>query len=321
MSSKYESTARSTSAHVTPGRKRVEGDLLGGAHVLEMTSHLVRRRADDHGALELGVVAPYGCARLAHEDVARPEPDVVRDRVRPRAPLADLAPIARGGSVGRRKPAVVRRAERSEHGEARLVAGAEACLRLGRAGSRVLLQESVRMCAPTGALADELDLGLALARHQLLQSRKPAARSRRRVDLAERRSLVAEDPRVAVLIGADRPGDAHVVEQPSAGSASGAPTPGYSGYPSTRSKLVSAWTRATSNSGTNARGLRPLRSRRTQRAVRSPGTRTASGTGRSSGRTRRTPSAPDRPPEHAAAPAARGARRRRCRSRRRWERR
>ncbi len=62
--------------------------------------------------------------------------------------------------------------------------------------------------------------------------------------------LVAEDPGVAVVVGADRSRNAE--------SAStrpkiviGCSIPGYSGYDSIRSKEVSARTRSTSNSGTN----------------------------------------------------------------------
>ena len=40
-SSKYASTARSTSAQVTPGRSAVERDLLGGDGVVEQPAHLV----------------------------------------------------------------------------------------------------------------------------------------------------------------------------------------------------------------------------------------------------------------------------------------
>ena len=40
------------------GAERVEGRLLGGDRVIEEPSHLVGRGADDHRALELGVVAP-----------------------------------------------------------------------------------------------------------------------------------------------------------------------------------------------------------------------------------------------------------------------
>ena len=65
---------------------RGEGGLLRGDGVVEEPPHLVGRRADDHRPLELRVVAPDRRARLRHEHVARLELDVVRDRVRPRAP-------------------------------------------------------------------------------------------------------------------------------------------------------------------------------------------------------------------------------------------
>ena len=90
----------------------------------------------------------------------------------------------------------------------------QAGLGFGRSGPRVLLQKTVRVLTPSGALSDQAKLGLALAHHQTLDERcerkdgVPA-------DLAQRRPLVAEDARVAVLIGAGRPRDAHVEEHPS----------------------------------------------------------------------------------------------------------
>ena len=52
------------------GPERRERDLLRGDGVVEEPAHLVRRLADDHRALELGVVAPDGRARLGDEHVA-----------------------------------------------------------------------------------------------------------------------------------------------------------------------------------------------------------------------------------------------------------
>ena len=95
--------------------------------------------------------------------------------------------------------------------------GPEARLGLGRAGPAVLLQEPVRVLAPAGALADQLDLGLALAHHHPLDERGERV-DRLAGDLAQRRPCVAEDARVAVLVRAQRPGDAdvgeHAGEQP-----------------------------------------------------------------------------------------------------------
>ena len=67
------------------------------------------------------------------------------------------------------------------------------------------------MLAPAGALSDERDLGLALARqHRLELHRKRGDRRARR--LAQRWPVIAEDPGVAVLVGADRTADPDVVE-------------------------------------------------------------------------------------------------------------
>ena len=86
-------------------------------------------------------------------------------------------------------------------------------MRLGRAGPRVLLQETVCMLAPPSALADELDLRLALARHEGLERRR-GEDDLRAGHLGERRAFVSEDPRVAVLVGGDPASDAQLVQQP-----------------------------------------------------------------------------------------------------------
>ena len=120
------------SAQVTPGRKRLERDLLHGDRVVEQAAHLVGGRADDHRPLELRVVAPDRRARLGDEDVARLERDVVRDGMRPGAAQPDLAAVPRRDAVGRSLlPDVV--AERREELERRLVPGPEARLGLGDA--------------------------------------------------------------------------------------------------------------------------------------------------------------------------------------------
>jgi hypothetical protein len=84
-----------------PRAQRGEGDLLRGAHVIEMASHLVGGRPDDHRALQLRVVAPHGRRGLGDQHVAGAELDVVGDRVGPRAPLSDLPPVPRRGAVRR----------------------------------------------------------------------------------------------------------------------------------------------------------------------------------------------------------------------------
>jgi hypothetical protein len=135
-----------------------EGHLLGRDRVVEEPAHLVRRLADDHRALQLGVVAPDRRAGLGDEDVALLELDVVGDRVRPRAPKADLAAVAGRDAVGGRLLAAVRAVERLQHRERGLVPSPQAGLGLGCTGPRVLLQQPVGVLAPARTLADQADL-------------------------------------------------------------------------------------------------------------------------------------------------------------------
>ncbi len=69
------------------------------------------------------------------------------------------------------------------------------------------------MLAPAGALADELDLRLALSRHQALERRR-GGHDLRAADLGHGGPLVAEDAGVSILVGGDRARDPHVVEEP-----------------------------------------------------------------------------------------------------------
>ena len=186
-----------------------ERNLLGGDGVVEQPPHLVRGPADDHRPLELGVVAPDRRARLADEHVAFPELDVVGDGVRPGAPEADLAAVPRRDAVGRGLLAAVRRAERLEHGESRLVARLQARLGLGRTRPRVPLEQLVREAAPPAALADQRHLGLALA-HQYPFDERCEESDAIACDLAQRRPLVAQDAGIAVLVGADGAAQPHV---------------------------------------------------------------------------------------------------------------
>src|SRR5262249_55243160 len=153
-----------------------------------------------HRTLELGVVAPHRRAGLCDEDVAGLELDVVRDRVRPRAPKADLAPVPRLDAVrGALLPGV---AERLEHRERRLLRGTQARLRLGDPRTRVLLEQTVPVRAPAPALPDQRDLVLALPRHHALDEiadRRDGGAGH----VAQRRPAVTEDPRVAVLVRGD----------------------------------------------------------------------------------------------------------------------
>ena len=64
---------------------------------------------------------------------------------------------------------------------------------------------------PADALADERDLRRRLDRHLRLDRLDDADDARAR-ELRERRSPIAEDPRITVLIGADRPGEAELGE-------------------------------------------------------------------------------------------------------------
>jgi len=67
------------------------------------------------------------------------------------------------------------------------------------------------MSAPPPALADQLELGLALARHQLLE--RPRQRDDRGAGHRRQRGAgIAEDARIPVLVRRDRSGDAHLCE-------------------------------------------------------------------------------------------------------------
>ena len=81
---------------------------------------------------------------------------------------------------------------------------AETCFGFGRPGPRVLLQHPVGVLAPACALADQLDLGRALAHHQRFDERRErrhgAAGCR-----AQRRPRVAEDAWIAVAVRRDLP--------------------------------------------------------------------------------------------------------------------
>lgn len=78
-------------AHAGP--QGLEGDLLGALHMVEHAMLLVRGPADDHGPLQLRVVAPHGCPGPAHQHVAGLEGDVVGQGVGDGRPPADLPTI------------------------------------------------------------------------------------------------------------------------------------------------------------------------------------------------------------------------------------
>jgi hypothetical protein len=180
----------------------VERRLLRREHVVEEEPHSIGRRPDDHGPLELRLIAPDRCTGLGDEDVPLLEPDVVCNGVRPGAPATDLSAVA--GLCAVTRPEQPSRAVLLEHCERRRLLRLQARLRLGDAGTGVLLQTRVRVCAPAAALADELDLRRTLARHHRLDLRLNAY-DFRAGDLAQRRPLIAEDSRVAVLIRRDSP--------------------------------------------------------------------------------------------------------------------
>ena len=81
------------------GSERVEGGLLRRDGVAVQPALLVGGLADDHAALELGVVAPDRRSGLGDEHVAGLEGDVVRDGVGPGGAAADLAAVAGGRAV------------------------------------------------------------------------------------------------------------------------------------------------------------------------------------------------------------------------------
>jgi hypothetical protein len=194
-----------------PRSDRPERDVLGADGVVEEPPHLVGGRSDDQGALELGVVAPDRRARLRHEHVALLEADVVRDRMGPGAAEPDLPAIPGRHARGGRETPAVAVSELFEHRERRLVARAQAGLGLGRAGTRIPLQEPVSVGAPATALPDERDLRLALARHHRLDDVAERCHARVR-DSAQCRPLVPEDPRVAVFVRADSAGGPEIRE-------------------------------------------------------------------------------------------------------------
>ncbi len=196
---------------MTPGSKRREGRLLRRDGVLEEPAHLVARGPDDHGPLELGVVAPDRGARLADEHVPRPELDVVRDRVSPGAAQPDLTAVTRRGAIGGGLTTDL--AERLQHRERGLVSRAQTGLGLRRPRAGVLLQQLVRVLAPARALADQLDLGGALAHHHRLDHGRERAHGGRR-DLTQRGALIAEDAGVAVLVRADRAAHPELAREP-----------------------------------------------------------------------------------------------------------
>ena len=127
--------------------------------------------------------------------------------VRDRGVAPDLAAIAGMRAAREEALGAVDLADRVEHREGRLVRRALRHLGLRDARARVALEQPMREVPPPAALADQRDLGLGLDRHLLLDLRRDSDDGRSR-ELAERRPAVAEDPRVAVLVGADLPGQA-----------------------------------------------------------------------------------------------------------------
>ena len=79
-------------------------------------------------------------------------------------------------------------------------------------GPCVPLQQDVCEIAPLRALADQFDLRRALDRHLILDEGRDLLRGRAR-QLRQRRTAVAEYPRIPVLVGAERVGDLHLGQQ------------------------------------------------------------------------------------------------------------
>jgi len=85
-------------------------------------------------------------------------------------------------------------------------------LGLGDTGPRVPLEQHVCEVAPFRALADQRDLCRTLDRHLVLDEGGDLLRCRAD-EIRQGGTAVTENPRIAVLVGAERTTNAHVVEQ------------------------------------------------------------------------------------------------------------
>ena len=148
----------------------------------------------------------------------------------------------------------------------------------------------MREVPPADALADERDLGLRLDRHLRLDLGRRRGRPRAG-ELGERRAAVAEDPRVAVLVGPDRPGEPHVGERPSRARPPRAGRPGTRGSARRGRGSTSPRRARPRGAGRRARASRRRRGR-TRSAARSARTRSRRSRGRSTGRRARRPTRP-----------------------------
>ncbi len=116
---------------------------------------------------------------------------------------ADLAAIPGARAAEEEALPAVDLADRVQHRERRLVARALGDLGLRRADARVALKHPLREVSPAHALADEGDLRVGLHCHLPLDLFDDADDGGAG-ELGERRTSVAEDPGVAVVVGADR---------------------------------------------------------------------------------------------------------------------
>jgi hypothetical protein len=123
----------------------------------------------------------------------------------------DLPAIARPRALGKHALRAVEWAQRIYQGQRRLLAGPQAHLRLRRADPGVPLQKPVGKIAPFGALSDEGQFGGTLDRH-LRFDKFAHPHDFCASQLGKARPLVAQDPGIAIGIGADVAGHCHVLQ-------------------------------------------------------------------------------------------------------------
>ena len=181
------------------GLEGADGKFLEGKHVVEEAFLGVSGGADDHGAFEFGVVAPYGGAGTGDEDVAGLEGDVGSKGVGDGGVAPNLAAIARTRAVGEIALGTVERADGIEHGEGGFVAGALGNFGFGEAGAGIALEERMSQVGPLDTFFDEGDLGGGFD-HHLVFDKGIDRMGRVAGEFGEAGAAVAEDPGVTVVI-------------------------------------------------------------------------------------------------------------------------